>query len=133
MTTALKKAGPSFPITRSSAPKSTIIPRPRSVPAASDLVLNAPVSLEIGPAILMPDDKVFCAGATGHTALYNVKTGTWSSGPDFPTDSGGNLMRAFDAPAGPASKRARSMRRWCCCHEWCRRGLGRFPDQLFRV
>jgi hypothetical protein len=70
-----------------------------SVPAASDLVLNAPVSIEIGPAILMPDDKVFCAGATGHTALYHVKTGTWSSGPDFPTDSGGNLMRAFDAPA----------------------------------
>lgn len=70
-----------------------------SVPAASDLVLNSPVSIEIGPSILMPDDKVFCAGATGHSALYNVKTATWSSGPDFPTDSGGNLLRAFDAPA----------------------------------
>jgi hypothetical protein len=36
-----------------------------SVPAASDLVLNAPVSLEIGPAILMPDDKVFVPALPG--------------------------------------------------------------------
>jgi Kelch motif len=70
-----------------------------SVPAAADLVLNVPVSIEIGPAILMPDDRVFCVGASGHTALYSVKTGAWSAGPDFPTDSGGNLLRAFDAPA----------------------------------
>src|SRR5260370_999583 len=54
---------------------------------------------ELGPAILMPDKRVFCVGASGHTALYNVKTGAWSAGPDFPTDSGGNLLRAFDAPA----------------------------------
>lgn len=71
-----------------------------SVPAAADLVLNVPgVSIEIGPAILMPDKRVFCVGASGHTALYNVTTGAWSAGPDFPTDSGGNLLRAFDAPA----------------------------------
>lgn len=71
-----------------------------SVPAASDLVLNIPgVSIEIGPAILMPDDRVFCVGASGHTALYHAKTGTWSAGPNFPTDVGGNLLRAFDAPA----------------------------------
>jgi hypothetical protein len=47
----------------------------------------------------MPDDRVFCIGASGHTAVYHVKTGTWSAGPDFPTDSNGNLLRAFDAPA----------------------------------
>lgn len=71
-----------------------------SVPAAADLVLNVPgISIEIGPAILMPDGRVFCVGASGHTALYDFKTGTWAAGPDFPTDSGGNLMRAFDAPA----------------------------------
>jgi hypothetical protein len=71
-----------------------------SVPAAADLVLNIPgVSIEIGPAILMPHEHVFCVGASGHTALYHVKTGAWSAGPDFPTDSGGNLLRAFDAPA----------------------------------
>ncbi|HEY4780395.1 MAG TPA: hypothetical protein VIH54_01175, partial [Chthoniobacterales bacterium] len=66
----------------------------------ADLVINVPgVSIEIGPAILMPDGRVFAVGASGHTALYNVKTGAWSAGPDFPPDSGGNLMRAFDAPA----------------------------------
>jgi hypothetical protein len=71
-----------------------------SIPAASDLVLDVPgVSIEIGPAILMPDKRVFCVGASGHTALYDVKTGAWSGGPDFPADSGGNLLRAFDAPA----------------------------------
>ena len=71
-----------------------------SVPAGSDLVINVPgISIEIGPAILMPNDHVFAIGASGHTALYRVKTGTWSAGPDFPLDGGGNLMRAFDAPA----------------------------------
>lgn len=71
-----------------------------SVPPAADLVLNVPgVSIEIGPAVLMPDDRVFCIGASGHTALYNVKTGAWSAGPDFPKDPAGNLLRAFDAPA----------------------------------
>ena len=71
-----------------------------SVPSASDLVLNVPgISIEIGPAILMPDDRVFCIGASGHTAIYSVSTAAWSPGPDFPTDSNGNLLRAFDAPA----------------------------------
>ena len=71
-----------------------------SVPAGADLVINVPgVSIEIGPAILMPDGRVFAVGASGHTALYDVKNGAWSAGPDFPPDSGGNLMRAFDAPA----------------------------------
>jgi len=46
-----------------------------STPAGHDLVLNVPVSIEIGPAILMPDQRVFCVGASGHTALYNAKTG----------------------------------------------------------
>jgi hypothetical protein len=70
-----------------------------SVPAASDLVLNVPgISIEIGPAILMPDGRVFCIGASGHTAVYDIKTGSWMAGPDI-TDSSGNLLRAFDAPA----------------------------------
>jgi hypothetical protein len=70
-----------------------------SVPAASDLVLNVPgISIEIGPAILMPDGRVFCIGASGHSAIYDVKTATWSAGPDV-TDSSGNLLLAFDAPA----------------------------------
>ena len=75
-----------------------------STPPGHDLVLNEPgVSIEIGPAILMPDGRVFCAGATGHTAVYlppinPTQPGTWIPGPDFPI-SGGKLMRAFDAPA----------------------------------
>jgi hypothetical protein len=70
-----------------------------SVPAAHDLVINVPaVSIEIGPAILMPDDRVLCTGASGHNAVYHVKSGTWHPAPDFPV-SGGKLMRAFDAPA----------------------------------
>lgn len=75
-----------------------------STPPGHDLVLNEPgVSIEIGPAILMPDGRVFCAGATGHTAIYlppinPTQPGTWIPGPDFPI-SGGKLMRAFDAPA----------------------------------
>lgn len=75
-----------------------------STPPGHDLVLNEPgVSIEIGPAVLMPDGRVFCAGATGHTAIYLppinlTQPGTWIPGPDFPA-SGGKLMRAFDAPA----------------------------------
>lgn len=75
-----------------------------STPAGHDLVLNEPgVSIEVGPAVLMPDGRVFCVGATGHTALYvppahPTQPGTWIAGPDFP-NSGGKPLRAFDAPA----------------------------------
>lgn len=75
-----------------------------STPPGHDLVLDEPgVSIEIGPAVLMPDGRVFCPGASGHTALYlpplhQAQPGTWIAGPDFPS-SGGDLLRAFDAPA----------------------------------
>ncbi len=75
-----------------------------SIPPANDLVLNEPgVSIEVGPAILMNDGRVFHIGATGHTALYTppinpVNPGSWAGGPDFPVVAG-NLERAFDAPA----------------------------------
>jgi hypothetical protein len=60
-------------------------------------------SIEIGPAVLLPDGRVFTVGATGHTALYTppgnqTGTGTWTAGPDFPTDSSGRLLKAKDAP-----------------------------------
>ena len=60
-------------------------------------------SIEIGPALLMPDGRVFCVGATGHTALYTPSgdatgTGSWASGPDFPADAQGRLLKAKDAP-----------------------------------
>lgn len=61
-------------------------------------------SSEIGPALLLPDGRVFAIGATGHTALYTSppiasQPGAWTSGPDFPPDGNGALMEAKDAPA----------------------------------
>jgi hypothetical protein len=60
-------------------------------------------SIEIGPALLLPDGRVFTVGATGHTALYtppgnSTGTGAWAAGPDFPADSSGRLLKAKDAP-----------------------------------
>jgi hypothetical protein len=67
---------------------------------------------EIGPQILTYGGKVFLEGATSATALYDVTTGTWSSGPSFPIidglqynaqDSGaallpdGNVLVALDS------------------------------------
>jgi hypothetical protein len=68
----------------------------------SDLVEAA--SIEIGPAILLPDGRIFCTGATGHTAFYKMppiasQAGTWSSGPDFPPQPGHPTIGAKDAPA----------------------------------
>lgn len=87
----------------------------------TDLVQSS--SIEIGPALLLPDGRVFGIGATGHTAVYTPPPiasapGTWAAGPDFPKDASGNLMEAKDAPgcllpngrvlcvAGPASTSA---------------------------
>lgn len=61
---------------------------------------------EIGPAILLPDGRVFAIGATGNTALYTVPStatdkGSWALGPtlkdksgktSFPMDAGAVLL-----------------------------------------
>jgi hypothetical protein len=56
-------------------------------------------SYEVGPAVLRPDGTVFATGANacgaGHTAIYNTATGTWTAGPNFPSD--------LDIADGPAS------------------------------
>jgi hypothetical protein len=62
------------------------------------------LSDEVGAAILLPDGRVFCIGATNHTALYTQpaianQTGTWTAGPDFPTLVRGRVTGAKDAPA----------------------------------
>jgi hypothetical protein len=54
---------------------------------------------EIGPQVLRPDGTVFVAGGTGHTAIYNSKTGVWKTGPDFPVSVDGQL----DVADGPGS------------------------------
>lgn len=62
------------------------------------------LSDEVGAAILLPDGRVFCIGATNHTALYtpppiSSQPGTWAAGPDFPVLSSGRVTGAKDAPA----------------------------------
>jgi hypothetical protein len=60
-------------------------------------------SIEIGPALLLPNGHVFAVGATGHTALYMPPDddpddpGSWCAGPDFPSESG-KPLGAKDAP-----------------------------------
>jgi hypothetical protein len=67
-----------------------------------DLVEAA--SIEIGPAILLPDRRVFAIAATNATALYTMPTnpsqpGSWSNGPTFPAQAPGQVLGAKDAPA----------------------------------
>ena len=62
-----------------------------------------PVMFEIGPAILLPDHRVFAIGGAAHTALYapghhHAQPGTWSNGPVL-QDGNGNPLGANDAPA----------------------------------
>ena len=88
-------------------------PRAEKYLAAGDIWVSAGTlpqdlveasSIEIGPAILLPDGRVFNLGATGHNALYTAPAlashpGTWNRGPDFPKDASGRTLGAKDAPA----------------------------------
>lgn len=82
------------------------------IPAADKWVSagSTPVTLvdtlsdEVGAAILLPDGRVFCIGATNHTALYTPppisnQPGSWAAGPDFPVLLAGRVTGAKDAPA----------------------------------
>ncbi|PSL46200.1 putative secreted protein (Por secretion system target) [Chitinophaga niastensis] len=68
---------------------------------------NVPVYLydaagETGGSYLLPNGKLFCIGASGHTAIYtpsgNNTPGTWVAGPDLPDNTGqkdaGGVMMA---------------------------------------
>ena len=67
---------------------------------------------EIGPAILLPDGRLFAIGGTGQTALYTPPAagsnptsnpGTWSAGPAFPADkSKGHVWPTLTVSDGPA-------------------------------
>ena len=75
-----------------------------SIPAANDLVLQTTQGPLAGPAVLMPDGRVFAIGASGHTALYTpapdpADAGSWAAGPDFPADDSGQPWGAPRAPA----------------------------------
>ncbi|MBV9776226.1 MAG: hypothetical protein JO143_04170 [Acetobacteraceae bacterium] len=61
-------------------------------------------SIEIGPAVLLPDGRLFAIGATGQTALYtpppvSAQLGSWAQGPVFPPQAAGQTLGAKDAPA----------------------------------
>lgn len=56
-------------------------------------------SWEVGPAMLRPDDTVFQSGATGHTAIYDVRKGAWRVGPDYPVIVGEGQLDQADGPA----------------------------------
>ena len=63
-----------------------------------DLDPDGSGSHEVGPNILRHDGTVLALGATGHNALYDPTTKTWTAAPDFP-NSGGQL----DVADGPAA------------------------------
>jgi hypothetical protein len=57
---------------------------------------------EIGPALTLPDGRVFAVGATGATALYTpdsdpTKAGKWTNGPTL-KDAKGNTSFPMDVP-----------------------------------
>lgn len=61
---------------------------------------------EIGPSILRPDGTVYYTGSytanygAGHTAIYDTKSGKWTTGPDFPNgDNAGDSFAALE-PSG---------------------------------
>ena len=67
--------------------------------SAADCGGSSRASYEAGPALLLPNGTVFATGANscgpGHTAIYNVAAGTWTAGPDFPSN--------LDIADGPAA------------------------------
>jgi hypothetical protein len=69
-------------------------------PGGSTIVLlTDPGSHELGPAVLRPDGTVLYTGATGHNAVFNSVTSTWSTAPDFPRVG----VQQLDIADGPAA------------------------------
>src|SRR5262249_24838387 len=60
------------------------------IPLTNTTTLGA----ELGPALLLPDGRIFQIGANSNTVLYSPSTNTWTAGPTIPNGKG-----ADDAPA----------------------------------
>jgi hypothetical protein len=58
------------------------------------LLTSSSIGYEMGPAVLLPDGRVFQIGALAHTAIYTPSTNSWVAGPDIP-----GVYGADDAPA----------------------------------
>ncbi len=54
----------------------------------------------IGPALLLPDGRVFQTGGNGNTALYDPSTNTWTAGPVVPGGLGANHSAGAMLPNG---------------------------------
>ncbi len=54
----------------------------------------------IGPALLLPDGRVFQTGGNGNTALYDPSTNTWTAGPVVPGGLGANHSAGAMMPNG---------------------------------
>jgi hypothetical protein len=65
----------------------------------ADLNADGSGSHEMGPTILRPDGTVLAIGATGHNAVFDTHTGTWSAAPDLPSVAGQGQLDAADGPA----------------------------------
>ncbi|HEY8697900.1 MAG TPA: hypothetical protein VIM02_09795 [Rhizomicrobium sp.] len=70
-------------------------------------ILVDPIAHEIGPAVLLPNGKVFqvganscgMAGCAAYTSIYDPGSNNWASGPNFPQVHG----NYFDSADGPAA------------------------------
>ena len=71
-------------------------PLPNSLlnPATAD---GTPIA-EIGPALTMPNGKVFAEGSNANSAIYDPASNSWSAGPHLPV-IGGVQFSAADAPS----------------------------------
>jgi len=71
---------------------------------AGTVPVNLTSGFEIGPQTLRPDGTVWIAGASGLSATYNSKNGSWAQGPTFPTCCGtGSKAQQLDVADGPSS------------------------------
>jgi hypothetical protein len=65
----------------------------------TNVEITDPASWEVGPALIRPDGTIFQSGATGHTAIYDLRHKTWRAGPDFPVIAGEGQLDQADGPA----------------------------------
>jgi hypothetical protein len=66
---------------------------------AGKLPVNLVAYTEIGPQTMRPNNTVFVAGASGHTAIYNATSRAWTQGPDFPMVA----SKQLDVADGPSA------------------------------
>lgn len=66
---------------------------------ATNVEITDPSSWEVGPALIRPDGTIFQSGATGHTAIYDLRGKTWRAGPDYPVIAGEGQLDQADGPA----------------------------------